>query len=130
MVIKARENLIGAWAFFLGVILAILIGLAPLLIDPHLLGRWISIMYGVLVVLGIIVGILNIRTRDTRTFLLAAVSLVIVSYMGLSSGMETAKLIGVNIGSLVISIFNSLLILFVPATIIVALRTVFNISSI
>jgi hypothetical protein len=40
------------------------------------------------------------------------------------------SLIGIGIGDLVTSIFSALLVLFVPATIVVAIKNVFSISKI
>jgi len=130
MVIKARENTIGAWAFFIGVVLAVMIGLiVPLQIEAPKLGDWIPIINSVLILLGILVGLSNIRTKDSNIFLIAGIALVLVSYIGLTSSIDTANFLGLQIGVIIVSIFNSLLTLFVPATIIVALKTVFNVSS-
>ena len=51
-------------------------------------------------------------------------SLVIVSYMGRSS----LALVG-SVGIFIVNILDALLTLFIPATIIVALKTVFSIAS-
>jgi hypothetical protein len=40
------------------------------------------------------------------------------------------SLIGIGIGDLVSSVFGALLVLFVPATIIVALKTLFSITNV
>ena len=40
------------------------------------------------------------------------------------------SLIGIGIGEIVVAVFGALLVLFVPATIIVALKTVFSIANI
>ena len=115
---RSKENLIGAWAFLIGVVLAIIIGLfgAPNSSWPYI----------ILVVLGLVVGFANISDKDSVTFLMASVSLVIVS----SLGNNTLIFIS-NINPILNSLSNvmtSLLVLFVPATIIVALKTVFSIA--
>jgi len=107
---KVKGNLIGAWAFLIGVILAVIIGLFSLESNLAL---------GILVVLGVIVGVLNVGDEDVKSFLLAGAVLVIVSYMG-ASALGAIPILG--------SILNSLLVLFVPATIIVALKAVFSIA--
>ncbi|MBI2049946.1 MAG: hypothetical protein HYT35_00615 [Candidatus Staskawiczbacteria bacterium] len=124
MVIKARENLLGAWAFLIGVILAIAAGLFAGTIASPVIN---PIILGILAFLGIIVG-LFVAEKDVNTFLLASVSLVIVSYMGISGLVLGAAIGGFYIGKIVASVLQTLLALFVPATIMVALKTVFSIS--
>jgi len=99
--IKSKENAFGAWAFLIGVILAIVIGLATTLIPIPTLTRYSVQIYAILVILG-------------------------------KFGMEsvTGSLIGIGIGDAVTSTFSALLTLFVPATIIVALKTVFSIAKV
>ncbi len=120
MVIRSRENLFGAWAFLFGIILAVLIGLfAGDKTNPLILG--------ILAVLGLIVGIF-VSKKDVQTFLFASVSLVIVSFAGIQGLVLSAAVMGINIGKIVASILGALLVLFVPATIIVALKTVFSLA--
>jgi hypothetical protein len=122
MAIRARENVWGAWAFLIGIILAIFVGIfAGGMINPFIV--W------VLVGLGLVVGYF-VPEKDVQTFLLAAVSVVIVSYIGISGMVLNAAIRGVEIGKVISSILGTLLMLFVPATILVALKTVFSISNI
>lgn len=129
MVIKARENSVGAWAFLIGVILAVVIGLSTSLIPIPALVRYSPQIYAVLVILGLIVGFMKFREKDAHTFLIAGAVLVIVSKFGLET-IITGTLIGIGIGETVSAIFSALLALFVPATIIVALRNLFSITKI
>lgn len=128
MAIKSKENVVGAWAFLIGVILAILIGLSTSLISIPSLTQYSAEIYGILVVLGIVVGFMNVRGGESQTFLTAGTILVIVSKFGMES--VHGSLIGIGVGDAVGSIFGALLALFVPATIIVALKTVFNIANV
>jgi len=122
MVIKARENIIGAWAFSAGIVLAILVGLlAGNKINPYF-------SWG-LAGLGIIVGFF-VAEKNVQTFLLASVSVVIVSYVGISGMVLNAAIGGIAMGKLISSMMAALLTLFVPATIVVAIKTVFSISKV
>lgn len=122
MVIRARENVVGAWAFLAGIILCVLVGVfAGDKINPYIV--WL--LFG----LGLVVGYF-VAEKDVRTFLLASVSLVIVSYVGISGMVLNAAIRGIQIGPMISSILGTLLLLFVPATIVVALKTVFSISRI
>lgn len=128
MVIRSRENNLGAWAFLGGVILALAIGLSASIIPIPTLTQYSSTIYGLLIILGIIVGFLNIKGKDTQTFLISGAVLVIVSKFGMESVSGT--LIGIKVGLVMSSIFGALLIMLVPATIIVALKTVFEIAKV
>lgn len=128
MAIKSQENSVGAWAFLIGFILALLIGLATTVFPMPLIEQYNRQVFGLLVLLGLIIGFVSVPGKDSQTFLLAGVVLVIVSRFGMDSVQGT--LIGIGIGDAVSSIFGALLTLFVPATIIVALKTVFAISKI
>jgi len=121
-VMKSRENLVGAYAVLFGVIIAVIFGI----FQRFILTSWIGWIYGVLALIGILIGAISVSndSKEAMTFLLATVSLVIVS----SVGQEKLILIG-DMGLLIITILNALLTMFVPATIIVALKTVFSIAS-
>lgn len=110
-----QANLLGAWAFLIGVILAIIIGL----FDAQLGSETASFIKILLVIIGIIVGLLNVGSKDATVFLFAGISLVIVSNMGQSS-LQVIPSIG--------EIFSALLTIFVPATVIVALKAVFAVG--
>jgi len=131
MVIKSKENSVGAWAFLIGVILAVVLGLSTILFkkDIPTLVLYSSAIYAVLVILGLVVGFsINVAGKDSQTFLITGAILVVVSKFGMES--VTGSLIGIGIGELVSSTFGALLVLFVPATIIVAIKTVFGIAKV
>ncbi len=119
---KSRENLISAWAVLFGVVIAVILGIFQ---ASFLIARkdWV---YGVLAILGIVIGLASTRNdpHESNTFLLATISLVVVSYMG-----QTALTLVGNIGVNIVVILNALLTMFIPATIIVALKTVFSVAS-
>jgi hypothetical protein len=111
---KVKGNVLGAWAFLIGVILAVVIGL---------LGLTSEIWVTILLVLGIIIGLLNIGGAELKEFMLAGTVLVIVSALGGQSLLSLTVSV-VNIGA----ILQALVTLFVPATIVVALKAVFAIA--
>lgn len=114
---KAKENLIGAYAFLGGVILAIILGL----FQSQLEAAATAINY-VLIILGLVVGFfINVSERDIQAFLIAGVSLVVVSYMGQAS---------LGIISALGRVLGALLVMFVPATVVVALKALFSVSNV
>jgi len=128
MTIKSRENSIGAWAFLIGVILAVIIGLSTTLFSIPVLIQYSAQIYAILVILGLIVGFMNAAGKDSQVFLWTGAILVVVSRFGMES--VRGSLIGIGIGDAVSAVFGALLALFVPATIIVALKTVFSIAKV
>jgi len=122
MPIQIRQNLWGARAFLAGVILALIVGV--------FFGSKINpTISAILAILGIVVGYF-VSEEDSHTFLLASVSLVIVSYAGISGIVLDAAIRGIQIGKIVSSVLGTLLVLFVPATITVAIKTVYSISNV
>jgi len=128
MPLKSHENSVGAWSFLLGVILALIIGLFTTLLPIPVIVRYSAYIYGILVFLGLIVGLMISTGKESQTFLITAAILVIVSNFGV--GSVSRSLIGVGFADAVNSIFSALLALFVPATIVAAIKTVFSITKV
>ena len=102
----------GAWAFLIGIVLAVIIGLVS--------GGTISALWtGILAIIGLIVGLLNVTDKEVTPFLMAGIVLVIASSLG-GQVMSAVPLAS--------GILNAINILFVPATIIVALKSVFSLA--
>ena len=121
--VKSKENLLGAYAFLVGVVLAVIFG-----VFNGALEQAGGLFYSTLVVIGLIVGFMNVGDKDSTTFLMASLSLVIVGALG----MEPLKYIALNnfVVDTLRNVLGSLLMLFVPATIVVALKTVFAMAKI
>ena len=103
-------DLVGKWAFLIGVILAVVLGL----FDP-VMGNWAI----VLVVIGLIVGLLNVTDKEVTPFLMSGAVLIIASALG-GSLMSDMPFVG--------AILDALLAVFVPATVIVAIKNVFSLA--
>jgi hypothetical protein len=126
--VKSRENLITAYAFLIGVILAVLLGILVALDIPAAKNITYNTFFIILVVIGILIGYLNTGDKDSTTFLLASVSLVIVGGLGNSTLVFISRLSPVL--SMLNEIVRALLVLFIPATIITALKVVFSIAKV
>lgn len=115
---KAKANsshLIGSWSFLIGIILAVLLGFGYA-------GSFYGTIVWIVFLLGVIVGLLNVTHNQTSSFLISGTVLVLVSFLGVEVGIF--KLVAPVISN----ILKSILTLFVPATIIVALKSVFVIA--
>ena len=122
MAIRSKENYWGAWGFLVGIILALAVG-----IFSAKIGELSGTITGVLVILGLIVGFINVSPKDQNTFLVTAVSLVIVSFAG-AEGISGIEFLNIGIGNIVSSTLGALLVMLVPATIVVAIKSLFSIS--
>ena len=113
---------IGAWTFLVGVILAVLLGLLSGL-DINTSEGLTAIWLWIIVIIGIVIGVLNISEEEVEPFLIANAVLIIASAFGLTL-FTTPEGVIVAGTSILLKILQSLLALFVPATIIVAIKRV------
>lgn len=104
---------VGEWAFLVGTLLAIVLGVFPAAL-PQLT------VTSVLVVLGLIVGLVNITSKESHTFLLAAVALLVAG----SAGYGVLPGIGNYLGSVLTNISTFV----APAAIIVALKAIYDLA--
>lgn len=123
MVIKSRENLVGAWAFVIGILIAVVFGL----IASFYGGRVDPFVLLLLVIMGVVVAYF-VAEKDVMTFLLASVSLVIVTALGIQGLVISAAIRGINVSQIISTVLGALLFLFIPATIVVAIKTMFSIA--
>ena len=107
-----RKNMdaVGRWAFLAGVVLAVVLGI----LGP-VTGTWAMI----LVVIGLAVGLLNVADKEVMHFLMSGAVLILASALG-GNVMSSLPYAG--------SILDALLAIFVPATIIVAVKNVFTLA--
>ena len=124
MPIKSRESLIGARAFFIGIVLAVLVGIFSGLRVTNVSN---NLILSILAFLGLVVGYF-VSEKNVQTFLFASASVVLVSFAGIQGMFLDAAIRGIAIGKMISSILGALLFLFVPSTIVVAIKIVFSIA--
>lgn len=105
---------IGSYAFIAGVLIAVIASVVAL--DKTMVTE-------ALVVLGLIVGLINVTEKETQPFLVAAVSMVIVAYMT-RTGIETVPFVG----EMMKSILNGIMTFVSPAVLVVALKQIYGIA--
>lgn len=72
---------LGQYAFILGIVIAIVFPLLP----AEWLAGYTTLVIWIMVVLGVIVGLLNITAKEVNSFLIAAVALVIATSISAQS---------------------------------------------
>ena len=109
------DQRVGAWAFILGVIIAIIAGLASGAVIAY--APWITLL---LVVLGLIVGFLNVGDKEVQAFLVAAIALIAVG----TANLAAIPYIGIYLAYIV----QNIAAFVAPAALVVALKSVYNLS--
>jgi len=105
---------VGSIAFIIGVILAVIAGFFAV-------GN--AIVVSTLVVLGLVVGLLNVTEKETQSFILTSVALVIVASMA-GTFLGSVPVIGVYLTNM----FSYVIAYITPATIIVGLKAIYNMA--
>ncbi|MDD5163439.1 MAG: hypothetical protein PHD95_04490 [Candidatus ainarchaeum sp.] len=110
----AHES-IGAYSFLIGVIIAVIAGIA---------GSAIAVYAGaiglILVILGLIVGFLNITDKETMPFLVAAVALMVAG----SANLMIINTVIPMLGTVLQAILANIVVFIAPAAIIVGLKAI------
>ncbi len=117
----AQGNTVGYFAFLLGVLIAIIAGLvyAAGALDAAAQGT----VALVLVILGLVVGLLNLLDKDISTFLLAVVALAVVGAS--AGGIALIPYIGQPLAAII----NYIGTFVFPAAVVVALKSIWDLSA-
>jgi len=108
---KQSDNALGSWAFLIGIVLAVVAALFSSSIQEWML--W------ALLIIGLLVGLLNITEKESSSFMMSGTVLIIASALGQGS---------FSLIPVLSRLLDTLLLIFVPATIIVATRSVFSLA--
>lgn len=110
---------IGHYSFIAGIFLALIIALVP-----QLRGNSGAL---ILIVLGIIVGILNITLQETTEFLISALVLILASIGAMTAINSSGATLTVPL-SIAFSMLTYVIIFVAPASIIVAFKTMVKLA--
>lgn len=105
------QEQIGGWSFIAGVAIAVI-------------AAFIAVPYGalLLVVLGLVVGFLNVKDKDISSFLIATIALLV-------AGATSQNLSSIpQAGTYLASILSSIQAFVAPAAIVAGLKAVWNIA--
>ena len=102
------------YTFFIGLLVAIVTGLFRTLVEPQ-------VIVTTLVILGFVVGLFNLTTKETLPFLMASVALML-------AGIVNLGLIP-GVGIYLRSILSNIVVFVVPGAIIVGMKTIWKLAS-
>jgi hypothetical protein len=104
---------IGKWAFVLGVLVSIVSGFINS-----------SVMVTILIILGLVVGFLNISEKEAEKFLISAVALLMVG----TASFSVIMLNGSFVSGTLQQAMNNFVSFVAAAAIVVAIKTVLNLG--
>jgi hypothetical protein len=109
--LKYELHVIGHWLFLLGIALSVVFGLT---FSDN------GYVASILVVLGIVVGLLNVKANETHQFLLAALVLMVSA--------QTLKFVPL-VGEALLNVLEYIVILVAPAAAIISLLAIRKLAS-
>ena len=119
---KGKTNvagMIGFWAFILGLVIAVVVGIMAAL---GMAGAGLmSAVIVILIILGLIIGFLNITAKEILLFLVATIALIVV-------GGVFAPLNVLAIGNMLDNILALIATLMAPAAIVAAIKALWAVG--
>jgi len=119
----ASQQQLGSYAFLVGAAIAIIVGLLVAGGQQSLLGDAAKYVPLVLVILGAIVGFLNVKDKHINEFLISAIALIALS--ATAGGLAEIPAIGIYLAAIV----QNIAIFVAPAALIVALKAIKGLAS-
>ena len=118
------DKKVGEYAFIVGVIIALVLGLLGGLEALQPADPW---LVSILVILGLVVGFLNVTGKETMQFLTVSAILAIVLYVG---GTATGQAIWSieRIGPYINDIIKYIMVFIVPAVVVVSLKEIVDMA--
>ena len=112
---------VGIWTFTIGVVLALLAGLVP--------ASWgmTGIITAALIVLGLVVGFLNVTDEETQGFLMASVSVMIALFTTGSAIQSNIGVLGI-VGKFLWNIVSNVQYFVFPITMVVAFKAIYALA--
>ena len=105
---------LGTWVFVAGLVLALILGFTSGVVG--------GVSLTVLVVLGLVVGFMNITEKEVHGFLVAAIALMLVGALARADSLPF-------IGSELQASLSNVVLFVAPAALVVAIREVFILAS-
>lgn len=125
---KTGDSNIGYYAFLLGILIAVIAGLVSASGSLGEVEQATVIL--VLIILGLIVGLLNLIEKDVTAFLLAVIALTAVGATGGNWVMTAAGDYLPYVGYPLYLIISNIAAFVAPAAVIVAVKTIWDLATV
>jgi hypothetical protein len=116
---KKMWTKVGVWSYVIGLVIAVVVGI----LAQFGAGGLGAVSVGVLAVLGVIVGLLNIGDEEVNTFLLAAIAFVVAS-----SGMATIFAVLGSAFSGLTTFMGAIAVFTAPGALVVAFKALYKVA--
>lgn len=113
---------VGKWAFIIGAVLAVIMGIGAGLGQAWGANAWLMLL---LVVLGLVVGFVNITAKEVQGFLIAAIAVLAAG----TANLGYANTLVAKLGDILSGIIAMVILVVAPAALIVALRAVYGFAA-
>jgi hypothetical protein len=113
---------VGSYAFVIGVVIALVLGLANVS-EPTS-----TMLAGLLVVLGLIVGFLNVTGKETKDYLIVAAVLIITVKFGGDAFASIGSVGTYNLGEALKKLVDYIITFTVPAVLVVSVKSIWGIA--
>lgn len=108
-----KTALIGRWAFIFGIVIAILLGFMDF-----------SYASVTLVILGLIVGFINITEKESHKYLLAVIALLLIGF----SGLQIFAILNSGVSDWIQRILTAFVTFVASSGLVVAIKEVFHLG--
>ena len=115
---------VGSYAFLLGVIIALIAGIVQVAVGlDAVVASWLLL---ILVILGLIVGFLNIKDKHVTDFLIATIAVAMIGLVALNPAVQAVPvdMIAAPIVALINNIVGNIVTLVAPAALIVGVKQI------
>ena len=112
---------IGSYAFLIGFILAVVLGLVAGL-APAVLADSAGLIVLIFIILGLVVGFLNIKEEHRGDFLVAVIAVAMIGVIP----FEQLKLMAPQVWAVISPIFNYIVAFSAPAALVVGLKQIWS----
>lgn len=106
--------------FYLGLVIAIILGIGNALDATWGSNKWLLLL---LVVIGLVVGFMNINQKETTAFLVGSVAFVLASALANLTAFNTLI---PSLGTFLQAAINGVALIVAPAALVVSFKSVYN----
>lgn len=117
---------IGGYAFLIGIALAVILALVGVLMPGVIDASLSAILMLVVVILGLVVGILNIKDKNITNFLIATIAVALVG--NTAGGLIVLDQVISPLGTLLAAVVMNIVALAAPAALVVGLKQVWALA--
>ncbi len=116
-------NQVGKWAFIVGALLAVLMGILEAVGQDLGTNVWLVLL---LLVLGLVIGFVNISAKEVQPFLVASIAVLVTA---VAANLVVGNTLFAPLGDILVNVANDVVLVVAPAALIVALRAVYGFAA-